>query len=361
MGIRRSAFILLGVVLLLGACATTPDPASKRARPVMWPEPPDPPRYVYDAVLYDSKSIAAETEQQRLRRLLTGAGEVARSFKKPLGVAARRGRIFVTDTEERRVYVFDVPRRRFFAFGYRAEGALTKPAGIAVDGRGNVYVSDVSARRVVKYDALGMFLASFGNKSELTRPTGVGVAPSGDRIYVVDTGGVASNKHEVVVYDGSGTKLFVIGTRGTQPGRFNLPVGAAVAADGTLYVLDAGNFRVQAFDRDGRFLRTFGKVGTGPGQFSRPRGIAVDREGNVYVSDAGFANVQVFNSTGRLLLALGERGTTDAPGRYRLPAGVASDETGRVYIVDQYFHKIEVLRRLSDAEGARLLKKYSEP
>lgn len=358
MGIRAGAFLLVGSVFL-AACVGTPQPASKPARPVMWPQPPDQPRFVYETVLRNSLSIAQESEEGRLRRLLAGAGEDARGFRKPLSVAARGGRIYVTDTEGRRVHAFDVPRRRFFTFGYRAEGELQKPVGVAVDGRGNVYVSDVSARRVVKYDGLGLYLASFGNPGELERPTGIGVAPRGDRVYVVDTGGVDSDKHEVVVYDGDGKKLFVIGARGRVSGRFNLPVDAAVAPDGTLYVLDAGNFRVQAFDRDGRFLHAFGEVGNGPGQFSRPRGIAVDRDGNVYVTDAGFANVQVFDSTGRLLLALGARGTEDAPGRYRLPAGVATDETGRIYVVDQFFHKIEVLRRLSDAEGTRLLGEFS--
>ena len=69
---------------------------------------------------------------------------------------------------------------------------------------------------------------------------------------------------------------------------------AAVAADGTLYVLDSGNFRVQAFDREGTFLRAFGKAGVNTGNFARPRGIAVDDEGRIYVSDASFNNFQIF-------------------------------------------------------------------
>lgn len=360
MGIRNTFFLLLGSTLLACASVSPPETASNQARVAMWPPPPDQPRFIYETVLRNSQSISQESEDDRLRRLLTGVSEDARGFKKPLAVAARGGRIYISDTEGRRVHVFDVPRRRFFTFGYRNEGALNKPAGIAVDGHGNVYVADVSARRVVKYDGLGLYLGIIGSKAELERPTGVGVAPAGDRVYVVDTGGVESDKHEVIAYDGDGRKLFVIGPRGKQPGRFNLPVDAVVAADGTLYVLDAGNFRVQAFDRDGRFLRAFGSVGIGPGQFSRPRGIAVDRDGNIYVTDAGFANVQVFDPAGRLLLALGGRGVEDAPGRYRLPAGVATDESGRVYVVDQFFHKVEVLRRLTEAEGRSLLDEFAK-
>jgi DNA-binding beta-propeller fold protein YncE len=123
-----------------------------------------------------------------------------------------------------------------------------------------------------------------------------------------------------------------------------------VGRDGILYVLDAGNFRVQAFAADGTFLRTFGSVGSGAANFARPRGIAVDDEGNVYVSDAYFGNVQIFNAQGQLLLALGQAGDRDAPGRYGLVSGVAVDETGRVYVGDQLFRKIEVIRRLAPAE-----------
>lgn len=321
----------------------------------MWPQPPDLPRYLYETALRSGRDVVKESDEDRIRRLITGAEADAPGFKKPLGVAARGGRVYVTDTEGRRVHVFDAARRRFFTFGYRLEGELKKPAGIAVDHRGNVYVADVTARRVIRYDAFGLFSKVFGGGAELERPTGVAVSPSGDRVYVVDTGGVDSDKHEVVAYDAEARKLFAIGPRGRAEGRFNLPVDAVVAGDCTLYVLDAGNFRVQAFDRDGRYLRSFGSVGSAPGQFSRPRGIAVDRDGAVYVSDAGFANVQVFDPQGRLLLAIGERGTVNSPGRYGLPAGVAADETGRVYIVDQYFHKVEVLRRLTEGEGQKLL------
>jgi sugar lactone lactonase YvrE len=184
----------------------------------------------------------------------------------------------------------------------------------------------------------------------------VAVSADGARVYVVDTGGVDSDTHRIWQHDGEGAFVRVIGQRGSAAGEFNLPADAAVAPDGTLWVLDAGNFRVQAFDADGRFLRAFGSVGNGLGQFARPRGLAVDGEGLVYVADALLCNVQVFQPDGQLLLALGSRARDDAPGRYLLPARIACDETQRLYVVDQYLHKIEVLRRLGDEEGLRLLR-----
>jgi DNA-binding beta-propeller fold protein YncE len=348
---------------LLGAavvgCAQTP-PLPPVGAPPMWPMPPEQPRYIHEAALRNAGSVDNLTPTSQMRRLLTGEDSRA-SFGKPLAVAAGRGRVYVGDTEGRRIFVFDLARRRSFSFGTRLEGELRKPAGIALDAAGLVHVVDTTARRLLVFDALGLFQRAIDGAAQWVRPTGVAVSAAGDRVYVVDTAGVESDAHRVLVYDAQGQLVRSLGRRGSGEGEFNLPVDAAVAPDGTLWVLDAGNFRVQAFDPSGAFLRTFGSAGNGLGQFGRPRGLTVDREGLLYVTDASFGNVQVFRPDGQLLLALGARASQDGPGRFALPAGVATDETGRVYVVDQFFHKVEVLRRLSDEEGLRHQREAAPP
>lgn len=348
---------LAAIFLALGGCTTLSDTAATaRKGPLYWPPLPAQPRFVYETDLRDSNSIRAESETDRFKRLVTGKQQQTESFTKPFAVAARQGSIYVSDTEDRVIYVFDVPLRKFYAFGYRPKGHLEKPMAIALDGKMNVYVADATERRIMVYDHLGLFEHAIGSKQDLDHPVGVAVNRAGTRVYVVDAGDVENEQHRVVVYDGSGKKLFTLGKRGSAPGEFNFPVAAATAPDGTLYVLDAGNFRVQAFTPDGKFLRSFGSLGNAFGQFARPRGIAVDDDGNVYVSDAKFGNVQIFNGDGELLLTVGERSLTDGPGKFLLPAGVAVDETGRLYVVDQFFHKVEVIRRISDAEGRRIVR-----
>jgi len=322
----------------------------------LWPKPPELPRYAWEADLRTAADIFEDSDDARRRRLLAGERlPTDRVLEKPAAVAARDGRIYVADTVQRRIVVFDVPRRRVFAMGLRAPGTLAKPTALAIDGQRQLYVADSTLRKVLVYDPLGLYQRTIGEPAALLRPTGVAVDAAGDRVYVVDRADNDSERHRVLAYAGDGRLLAEIGGRGSAPGQFNIPVQAAVAPDGTLWVLDAGNFRVQAFDRDGQFLRAFGQVGDGLGQFARPRGIACDIEGNVYVSDAGFGNVQVFDSQGRLLIALGRASRKDKPGRYGLVQGVGVDETGRVYIVDQLFNKVEVLRRLGETEARALL------
>lgn len=277
-------------------------------------------------------------------------------FEKPGAVAARNGNIYITDIATKSIIVFDVPRRSLFRFGLREPGTLELPSGLALDASLNVYVADAKRRQLIVYDRLGLFQRTIGSPEDLQRPVGVAVSRDGERIYAIDRSDNESNNHRVVVYDSTGKKIKVIGRRGNGEGEFNVPLQAAVAPDGTLYVLDSGNFRVQAFDSEGKFLRSFGGAGVNPGNLARPRGIAVDDVGNVYVTDASFNNFQVFNSAGQLLMAIGQASRDSKPGQYGLLSGISVDETGRVYVVDQLFNKIEVIRRLSDAEGEKILQ-----
>lgn len=350
---RRRAMLALAATAC-GVGCSTPPAAGPRQRAVLWPAPPEQPRYVFEATLRNGASL--QGDEAPLKRLLAGEEDLRASFGKPFAVAAGRGRVFVTDTEGRRVFVFDVPRRRTYSFGLRFEGQLRRPAGIALDAQGRVYVVDTLQRRVVVFDPLGLYLGHIDGAPWWVRPTAVAVAPQGDRLHVVDTGGVDSDSHHVFTHDAQGRLVRRLGRRGSGDGEFNLPSDAAVGPDGTLWVLDAGNFRVQAFSAEGRLVRSFGSPGNGIGQLARPRGLAVDAEGLVYVADATLANVQVFDTHGALMLALGGRALQDAPGRWALPARVACDETGRVYVVDQYLHKVEVLRKLGDEEGRRWMR-----
>lgn len=340
-------------VLLLAACAT---PVKEFHAPY-WPSLPDRPRFQYELTLRSDAALAKHDATSRFKALVTGqTSDATITLQKPFDVAAEQGRIIISDTVARIVYLFDVPRRSVFVFGSRGPGKLGKPLGVAIDHNINYYVVDGSTKSVSVYNPDGHFQRRIGQPGELFKPVDVAVNGDGSRIYVIDNGGIDTDRHRVVAYDAEGKKLFTIGKRGSGEGEFNLPTHGAVGPDGTLYVLDAGNFRVQAFDSDGRFLRTWGSAGSGYGQFARPRGIAVDRDGNVYVSDARFGNVQIFNSQGQLLLPIGHWSLEDKPGQYALMAGVAVDETGRIYVVDQRMQKVEVIERLTEAEGHAIMQ-----
>ena len=95
----------------------------------------------------------------------------------------------------------------------------------------------------------------------------------------------------------------------------NGPSGIAFDLDGSIYVSDTLNHRVQRFTRDGVFLSTWGSFGDGDGQFNMPWGVAVDPIGDVYVVDWRNDRVQKFDSDGRFIHRFGSSGGGNRPVR----------------------------------------------
>jgi DNA-binding beta-propeller fold protein YncE len=335
---------VLALAISLGACPT--GKATKDSKPLVWPDPPQEARFHFEQTIRTSTDVVEETRAERLKRMATGQGQAGKAFNKPWGVAAYDHRIFITDTVGRKIHVFDMAAKTYEEWGTSGPGTVAKPLGVVVDGQGLIYVVDGAGRRVVVYNQKGDFINSIGSGKDLDKPAGIAVTKDGSRIYVVDSGGVDSDKHHIVAFDGrTGEKLMVIGARGGEPGQFNLPVGITIGRDGTIFVVDGGNFRVEAFSPDGKFLRAFGEIGRRTGQFARPKDIATDREGNLYVTDSSFGNFQIFDDKGQLLLFVGEQSQEGGPAQYMLPSGIAIDPTdGRVYVVDQFFKKVDIYR-----------------
>lgn len=320
-----------------------------------WPKPPDPPRFIYESVIRSELDIIKDTRADNFRTQLTGFNPRAdTAFLKPYDVAARGGRIVVSDSGGTLVHLFDIPNGALFRIGRSEKGKLIQPSGVTIDVKNRIYVADVRAKHVVVYNELGHYLHTLGSPEVFDKPADVAVSNSGDRVYVVDYGGVNNARHRVSMFNANGDQIGVFGEHGRGPGQFHLASHIAVGPDDNVYVLDAGNFRVQVFDRDGKFLRAWGKVGVDIGDLARPRGLAVDRDSNVYITDGTFGNFQIFSPEGRLLMWIGNTGLEDKPGEYALPAGIAIDDKDFIYVVDQLYNKIEVLRRLSEDDSNRI-------
>jgi DNA-binding beta-propeller fold protein YncE len=338
-------FIIL--VQLISGCAVNIEKDSTQDKLLVWPAAPASPKYQYIMTIRDSMDVV-EIPDAQLRSLLTGSnGKKGIELKEAYGIAAKQGLIVVTDRRRNLVHAFNIPKRKYYAFGYRREGKLSNPLGIALDDKLNVYVADSNHNRIIVYDQLGLFIRFIGEDESFLKLTDVSVNKDGTSIVAVDTGGVDSAKHRFVVFDQQGNKRFEVGKRGNKESEFNLPVASAIGLDGTIYILDAGNFRVQAFNPQGHYLFSFGKLGDGFGQFSRAKGITTDKDGNIYVSDANFGNVQVFDPQGRFLLPIGKQTTDNRPGGYRLPIGIATDNNNYLYIVDAFFNKLDVIKKIN--------------
>jgi outer membrane protein assembly factor BamB len=110
------------------------------------------------------------------------------------------------------------------------------------------------------------------------------------------------------IFRPDGTFVESWGTPGSGPGQLALTthdmnpdgVGAlAFAPDGSFYIADNGNYRVERFDARRRFVASWGSFGTGQGQFTSPKGIATDGK-TVYVADDR-GDVQAFDTNGHFV------------------------------------------------------------
>jgi sugar lactone lactonase YvrE len=134
----------------------------------------------------------------------------------------------------------------------------------------------------------------------------------------------------------------IVGGPGSEPGQFNAPRGIAIAPDATFYVADSRNHRIQHFSADGQIINswgTFGDVNAGEapgGSFNEPWGVAVGPDGSVYVSDTWNGRIQKFNAAGNFIKMWGSFGQADASNTALLygPRGISVDGKGQVYVAD---------------------------
>lgn len=156
-------------------------------------------------------------------------------------------------------------------------------------------------------------------------------------VYVVEAGNCRVQR-----FDNTGHFVHLWGTAGTALGNLQNPTGIAVDDWGIVYVCDTGNHRVQRFEfKMGNCLSEWGQYGGGEGQFHAPWAVAMDNaRGYVYVVDSGNFRVQKFDRRGEFIMAWGNCGNTD--GLFHTARGIAVDEQdGSVYVVDMDNHWIQ--------------------
>ncbi len=255
---------------------------------------------------------------------------------KPMAVAVQGKRIYVSDSRNSRIQVFDYDGKPLFMFGSYGQGPgqFRFPYGIALDGAGRIYVADLYNGNISVFDSTGAFQGYFAEgefrveNNILPRPAGLYIYDN--HLFVTDVG-----RHKVMAFTLDGNKVF-----GKGDGELNSPNAVAVTAD-RIYVVDTGNDRVAVYDRQGNFVSTFNGSPDGKGapSFVNPRGIGIS-EGLVYLVSNLTNQVQVFKSTGERVFIFGEPGRDEK--QFSLPNGLFIDDQGRIYITDTVNQRVAV-------------------
>jgi len=211
---------------------------------------------------------------------------------------------------------------------------------------------DPYAKGIISLPANFTFGTQGTAAGQFNAPRGIAFAADGS-LYVAD-----SRNHRIQHLSASGQVLNTWGAfadlaAGNAPiGTFNEPWGVAVGPDSSLYVSDTWNHRIQKFSAEGTPLKMWGAFGTSetPGTLYGPRGIAVDTQGKVYVADTGNKRIVVYDANGTLLTQFGTEGFD--PGQFSEPVDVKVDLPGNVYVTDTWNQRVQVL---SSADGLTYL------
>lgn len=192
---------------------------------------------------------------------------------------------------------------------------------------------------------------------QLSSPTDLAVSPDGQVIYVVNAGNERIERYArdgtfISVWDATndpGLSLAFSNGQGAS--------GITLSDDGLVYLADTWNHIVVVLDQEGRVVRQLGQrgvltdIGDGedpasePGLFFGPRGIAL-LEDEIYVTDTGNERVQVFGTDGTFLRAFGGYGSE--PGQLLEPTGIVTGPDGNIWVADSGNGRVSVFTPRGD-------------
>jgi DNA-binding beta-propeller fold protein YncE len=209
-------------------------------------------------------------------------------------------------------YTYELVER----FGTLPSGWTFGPvSAVATDSKDRVYVFQRKDPPVVIFDRMGNYVGSWGQQA-IADPHGFYI--KNDLVYLTDR-----DDHVVLKYTLDGKPLKIIGERGKASdtgcekdggrvlraaGPFNKPTEMVPGPNGDLYVTDGyRNARVHRFSADGNLISSWGEPGKKePGEFHLPHSIWIDEQGTVYICDRENSRIQLFSLEGRYLAQCGD-------------------------------------------------------
>lgn len=369
-------------------------------------------------------------------KLFKPSGEYAgklNGLNRPKSLAIASDGIFVADEEHCSISKFTFSGERLLSFGSmgNGNGQFMEIAGIAADNSGNLYAAETEKGTVkVITPESGVPVESIDwappptsvrwLKDNPVQSRHVSWDPVTERLYTIDdtTNEVLAIKDGKVVqtlktpdwtpvsvkaaqealwvvdrsiggaikYDGNGKEILRIGSYGSKPGFMSSPGDITVKSDGTVYVADTGNDRIQSFTGDGVFLNVVGAEAGIP-ELRSPTALDVDEKGNLYiisssasyilrvspdgkvlghigelnesrgkllepvdlsmmgnellVLDAGTGSIKVYTPEGEFLRAFGAKG--DGPGGFRKPSSLSVISGNKILVADYGNKRLQLL------------------
>lgn len=229
-------------------------------------------------------------------------------------------------------------------------------SAVATDSHDRVYVFNRKDPPVLVFDREGNYLSCWGI-GVFAEPHGFNIKD--DIVYVTDrTDSVA------LTFTLDGKPLQIIGKRGVHSdtgcevpgelvpraaGPFNYPTELVRAPSGDLYVTDGyRNSRVHRFSSEGALISSWGQPGKlEPGHFHLPHSLLITEDGTLYVCDRENSRIQVFSPDGKFLEMW-----TDI----QKPSDISMDSEGIFYVSEMETETLPRRMSILDRQGGVLAR-----
>ena len=196
------------------------------------------------------------------------------------------------------IHVYNKNRVFQYVIGEWGSGTnqLNSPRSLAVSG-GKVYVSDKD--RVHVYSTAGTYLFHFDFIGDTYGPGEIAIHPDGS-IWVAN-----SSQHRIDIFSPTGTSIGHLGTPGTADGNINYVMGLAIDNAGKIYQADYST-KVQVFSSDGTYIKKIGVAGRSTREvFHFPSSIDFDKAGNLYTINTHYPSIKKVDRNGNVVSSFG--------------------------------------------------------
>ena len=252
----------------------------------------------------------------------------------PYGISLNNhGEMIVSERDEHKISIFNTKGQICQTFGSHGDSTdqMKSPKGVAIDEEENIYVS--SMHKLQKFTRNGKLLkyVILGSR-KLGEIEPCGIAIYNNKLYTCD-----KNNHCIHVFGLDLSYYKSIASHGRGRGELNTPLDIKFYAEGTMYVAEFGNKRVQVMDTSGHFIRAFGEQSAG--KMCGPSGLHI--AGNyVYVSDFVSHCVLVYETSGKFVTSLGKFGWKS--GQFRYPCCITSCVDGFIHVCDSFNGRVQI-------------------
>lgn len=222
------------------------------------------------------------------------------NFISPIGLAlGADNELLVADSELGQVIRLDLDGN---PIGVIDHPSLKRPTGVARSPlSGEIYVSDTQQDNIKVFNQQGELLRVFGRSGEgeleFNAPTFLAWHVKG--LLVSDT--LNARVQLISLDNDTETFLHSYGHRGMRLGNLSRPKGVSSDSNGNIYIIESYFDHLLVYNEQAQFLLPLGGTGYGAGEFYLPSGIWVDKQDKVYIADMMNGRVSVFQFLGSKL------------------------------------------------------------